>query len=127
MASLILRLIPWKSLPQSIQIFVKLDFFTNVLVVWFVFVYNATLLRASADCTREKMSFWFWQWQKCEFQIDWGRLFHNINLKNIGAIVIPRFSTIYGWVRNSFCDIRETFTYGSVCVSIFWILSPNIS
>ena len=42
-----------KSSP-SIKKFVKLDFFTSVLVV---FVHTATLLRA----------FWFWQWQKCEF------------------------------------------------------------
>ena len=53
MAPLFLRLISWKSLPQSMKIFFKLDFFTNVLVVWFVFVYTATLLRASADCTRK--------------------------------------------------------------------------
>ena len=28
--------------------------------------------------------------------IDWGRLFHDINLKNNGAIVILQFSTICG-------------------------------
>ena len=28
--------------------------------------------------------------------IDWGRVFHDINLKNNGAIVILRFSTICG-------------------------------
>ena len=67
MAPLFLRLISWKSLTQSIKIFVKLDFFTNVLVVCFVFVYIATLLRASADYTRKEVSFWFWQWQRCEF------------------------------------------------------------
>ena len=40
MAPLFLRLITWKSPPQSIKIFVKLDSFINVLVVWFVFVYT---------------------------------------------------------------------------------------
>ena len=30
----------WKSPPQSIKIFVNIDFFTNVLIVWFVFVYT---------------------------------------------------------------------------------------
>ena len=67
MTPLFLRLMSWKSLTQSIKIFVKLDFFTNVLVVCFVFVYTATLLRASADCTRKELPFWFWQWQRCEF------------------------------------------------------------
>ena len=38
MALLFLRLIPWKGPPQSIKIFVKLEFFTNVLVVLFVIV-----------------------------------------------------------------------------------------
>ena len=42
MAPLFLRLIRRKSLTQSIKIFVKLDFFTNVLVDWIVFVYNET-------------------------------------------------------------------------------------
>jgi hypothetical protein len=28
--------------------------------------------------------------------IDWGGLFHEINIKNNGAIVIPRFSTLCG-------------------------------
>ena len=28
--------------------------------------------------------------------IDWGGLLHDINLKNNGAIVIPRFTTIFG-------------------------------
>ena len=115
MAPLFLRLISWKSLTQSIKIFVKLDFFTNVLVVCFVFVYIATLLRASADCTRKELPFWFWQWQRCEFQIDWVRLFYDINIKNKGAIVIPRFSSICGEVRTSFGDMRETFI--SVAIS----------
>ena len=39
-APLFLRLISRKSLTKSIEIFVKLDFFTNVLVVWFVFDYT---------------------------------------------------------------------------------------
>ena len=38
MAPIILRLISWKSFPQSIKFFVKLDFFTSILVVCFVFV-----------------------------------------------------------------------------------------
>ena len=112
MAPLILRLISWKSLPQSIKIFFKLDFFTNVLVVWFVFVYTATLLRSSADCTRKEVPFWFWQWQRCEFWIDWVRLFDDINIKNKGAIAIPWFSSICGEVRTSFGDMRETFSSG---------------
>ena len=42
--------------------------------------------------------------------IDWVRLFHDINLKNNGVIVIPRFSTVCGSVRTSFGDIGEKFT-----------------
>ena len=49
---------------KSYPIFVKLDFFTNVLVC---FCLHWKLLRAKADCTRNEMTFWFWQWQKCEF------------------------------------------------------------
>ena len=28
--------------------------------------------------------------------MDWGGLFHDINIKNNGAIVMPRFSTLCG-------------------------------
>ena len=44
--------------------------------------------------------------------IDWVRLFHDINLKNNGVIVIRRFSTVCGSVRTSFGDIGEKFTEG---------------
>ena len=44
--------------------------------------------------------------------IDWVRLFHDINLKNNGVIVIPRFSTVCGSVRTSFGDIGEKFISG---------------
>jgi hypothetical protein len=54
------------------------------------------LLRATADCTRKKVTFWFWQWQKCEFWIDWVILFYDINFKNNGTFVISRFSTVCG-------------------------------
>ena len=37
-------------------------------------------------------------------------VFHDVNLKKNGAIVIPQFSTICGTVCKSFGDIRETFT-----------------
>ena len=47
--------------------------------------------------------------------IDWVRLFHDINLKNNGVIVIPRFSTVCGSVRTSFGDIGEKFTIGILC------------
>jgi hypothetical protein len=43
MAPLFLRLISWKSPPQSIKIFVKLDFFTNALVVWLFGLFFITL------------------------------------------------------------------------------------
>ena len=46
--------------------------------------------------------------------IDWVRLFHDINLKNNGVIVIPRFSTVCGSVRTSFGDIGEKFTMNRV-------------
>jgi len=43
--------------------------------------------------------------------IDWGGLFDDINIKNNGAIVVPRFSAICGgWVRTSFVYIGEKFT-----------------
>ena len=45
--------------------------------------------------------------------IDWVRLFHDINLKHNGVIVIPRFSTVCGSVLTSFGDIGEKFTLGS--------------
>ena len=45
--------------------------------------------------------------------------FHDVNLKNNGAIVIPQFSTICGEVCNSFADIREIFTAGHSGLIIF--------
>ena len=42
---------------------------------------------------------------------DRGRLFHDINLKMNGAIVIPRFSTMYvDNLAQVFGDIGEKFT-----------------
>ena len=38
----------------------------------------------------------FWHGKECEFWIVWGWVFHDVNLKNNGAIVIPRFFTICG-------------------------------
>ena len=43
--------------------------------------------------------------------IDWVRLFHYIDLKHNGVIVIPRFSTVCGAVQTSFGDIGEKFTF----------------
>ena len=97
MATLFLRLVSWKILPQSIKIFVKLDVFANTLVVWFVFVYTESYWEQQ---NFKEVTFWFWQWQKCEFQIDWGGLFHDINLKNNDAIVIPWFSIMYMWISS---------------------------
>ena len=45
--------------------------------------------------------------------IDWVSLFRDINLKNNGVIVIPRFSTVCGSVRTSFGDIGKKFTPGT--------------
>ena len=44
--------------------------------------------------------FVFHSGKKCEFQIEWGGLFHDINLKNNGAIVIPWFFTTYMWLSS---------------------------
>ena len=57
---------------------------------------------------KTKMSLLFWYNQN--ISIDWVRLFHDVNLKNNGAIVIPRFSTICGQVQTSFGNIGEKFT-----------------
>jgi len=57
--------------------------------------------------TEEKCYFGFDSGKKCEFEIEWGGLFH---LKNNGAIVISRFFTTCGYVRSSFGDIGEKFT-----------------
>jgi len=47
----------------------------------------------SVSDTEEKRYFGFESGKKCEFEIEWGGLFH---LKNNGAIVIPLFFTICG-------------------------------
>ena len=44
----------------------------------------------------KKCYFGFDSGKKSEFQIEWGGIFHDINLKNNGVIVIPWFSTICG-------------------------------
>ena len=46
--------------------------------------------------TEEKCYFGFDSGKKCQFQIESGGLFHDINLKNNSAIVIFRFSTTCG-------------------------------
>ena len=64
MTPLFFRLILWKSPPQSIKIFVKLDFFSNFLVVLFIFVSAVTLLSTEWVWHWREVLFWFWQWQK---------------------------------------------------------------
>ena len=73
--------------------------------------------------------------------IDWITLFHDINLKHNGVIVIPRFSTVCGSVRTSFGDIGEKFTTAisyEVCFLVgvrtvvllyyhFWTKGPSIN
>ena len=46
------------------------------------------------------------------FKLPRYNLFHDINLKNNGAIVNLRFSSICGQVRTSFGDKGEKFTGG---------------
>ena len=41
----------------------------------------------------KKCYFSFDSGKECEFWIDWGWVFHDVNLKNNGAIVILQFST----------------------------------
>ena len=88
MAPLFLRLISWKTCPQSIQIFVKLDFFTNFLVVSFVLIYSVTL-KSWAESVVSPAE------KKCYFG------FHNVNFKlsgveffmmSISKIVVPLYS-----------------------------------
>ena len=108
MAPLFLRLISWKSLTQSIKIFVKLDFFTNVLAVWFVFVY----IRFSWDWLHQKkINLWFWQWQKMNFQLIGDDFFYNTNHKNNGAIEILLFSSLRMCISSDeFWRLRWKFT-----------------
>ena len=94
MAPLVLWLISWKSVPQSIKIFVKLDF---SLMFWLFGLFLSTLQH-------------YWEHQltalekKCHFGFDSGKIVNFkfigedffINLKNNGAIVVPWFSTIRG-------------------------------
>ena len=99
MASLFLRLISWKTHPQSIQIFVKLDFYTTFLVVSFVLIYHYwqwSWAESAVSPAEKKCHFGFDIGKKCEFWIEWGWVFHDVHLKNNGAIVIPSFFTICG-------------------------------
>ena len=64
--------------PWSIKIFVKLDFFTNVLVFWLYYSESISWLHQAIA----KMWIFNWWWR----------------LKNNFAIVIPRFSTTYVYV-----------------------------
>ena len=94
MEKIFLRLISWKSPPKLIKIFAKLDFFTNVFSC-FVFYCFSCFLHKVSD-TEENCYFVFERGKKCEFEIEWGGLFHDINIKNNGATVIPQLSTICG-------------------------------
>ena len=51
---------------------------------------------SAASPAEKKHYFGFDSDKRCEFWIKWGWVFHDVNLKNNGAIVIPRFSTICG-------------------------------
>ena len=66
MAALFLWLISWKSPPQSIEICAKLNFFTNVLELFALFLFTMEVTEITADCTRKEATFWFLQWQNCE-------------------------------------------------------------
>ena len=72
-------------------------------------LYSMKLSWECCESSRKEVLFWFWHWQKMWILNSVGMSFSWCNLKNNGAIVIPRFSTKCGEVRNSFCDIRETF------------------
>ena len=93
---LFLRLIIiMKFLPNQLKSLSNMIFFHKYFGCLICFCLHWKLLSATADFTRKEVTFWFWHWQKCEFWIDWVRLFHAINLKNNDAIVMPRFSTQY--------------------------------
>jgi hypothetical protein len=64
-----------------------------------LFCFDLIYSELSWECcesSRKEVLFWFWHGNKCEYLIEWGWVFHDVNLKNNGAIVIPRFSTICG-------------------------------
>ena len=44
----------------------------------------------------KKCYFGFHRGKKCEFEIEWGWVFDDVNLNNKGAIVIAWFSTLCG-------------------------------
>ena len=80
------------------------------MVISFVLIYSKD--ERAVSPVEKNCYFDFDSGKKCEFLIEWGWVFHDVNLKNNGAIAIPLLSTICGWVRNSFDDISETFTDG---------------
>jgi hypothetical protein len=69
-APFFLRLMSWKTRPQSIKFFVKLYFFTKYLVVSFVLTYSVTLrswAKSAVSPAEEKCYFGFHSGKKYEF------------------------------------------------------------
>jgi hypothetical protein len=86
-APLFLGLISWKSPPQSIKIFVKLDFFTNVLVVCFVFVYTESYWEQLLIAPEKKLYFGFDSSKNVNFKLI-GEDFFMIS---ISKIMVPLY------------------------------------
>ena len=69
MVPLFLRLISWKSPTQSIKIFIKLDFFTNALAVWFGFVYTESYWEQQLIAPEMKWQFGFDSGKNVNFKL----------------------------------------------------------
>ena len=78
--------------------FVKRDFFVCVCVyVCFdLLTLKLSWAESAVSPAEKKCYFGFHSGKKCEFQIEWGWVFHDVNLKNNDAIVISQLSTVSG-------------------------------
>ena len=81
MAPLFLRLISRKSPPQSIKIFVKPDFFRNVLIVFVCYCFSCFLLSIKLVTLKRSVILVLTVAKNVNFKLSGGGLFHDINTK----------------------------------------------
>ena len=127
--SFMLQRCSWKNKPENIFVFMyRVFYFSMDVCKWLwqnrkKFPFNLfPELFSSTNWYSNKVRFFTYVTETCvnlstysrrpwnyNGTINFEEIFHDNNLKNIGAIVISRFSSICGWVRTSFGDTREKF------------------
>ena len=127
MAPLFLRLIAWKSLTQSIQ---NSHFCHCQHQKVTSFLVKSAVALSNFQCKQKRIKQRKHLWKKKsslkKISIDWVRLFMIIiNLKNNGAIVIPRFFNYMWVISDEFWWHRWKIYLSRVEYQVFWTLPKS--